>query len=62
MASGFVISLLVGCGSGFWMFQRFQRSSGGNKKNSAIASVVVAILITVVGTIVLDMVFKKFHK
>lgn len=59
MASSFVIALIVGGGIGFWIYNKFQRSSGGNSKNSAIASVVVAILITVVGTIVLDMVFKK---
>lgn len=60
MFSSFVIALVAGSGIGFWIYGKFQRSSGGNSRNSAIASAVVAILITVAGTITLDYVFKRF--
>jgi Co/Zn/Cd efflux system component len=51
--SNFVIALVVGGGVGFWLFNKFQHSNGGNSKNSAIGSAVVAIFITIAGTIIL---------
>ncbi len=60
MASSIVISLIAGCGIAIWTYGKFQRSSGGNSKNSAIASLIVALLITVIGSIVLDYVFHRF--
>ena len=61
MVNSFLISFIVGAGIGVWVYNKFQRSSGGNSRNSAIASAIVAILITIAGTIVLDMFIKK-HK
>lgn len=60
MFSDFVIALVAGAGIGFWVYPKFQKSNGGNSKNSAIGSVVVAILIIIAGTIILDYVFHRF--
>jgi len=59
MVGNFVIALIVGGGVGFWIYYKFQKSSGGNTRNSAIASVIIAILIAIFGTFVLDMIIKK---
>lgn len=58
MFSNFVIGLVAGCGIGFWMYSKFQRSSGGNTKNSAIAAAITAVTLTIVITIILQFVFK----
>jgi uncharacterized membrane protein YeaQ/YmgE (transglycosylase-associated protein family) len=61
MFSNFVIGLVIGAGCGTWVYTKFQRSSGGNTKNSAIAAVITALLIAAATTIILGHVLKS-HK
>ena len=58
MFSNFVIGLVVGLGSGFWVYNKFQKSSGGNSKNSAIAASITAVIIIIAVTIILQILFK----
>ncbi len=59
MASNFIIALIVGAGAAYLVYSRFLKSSGGNAKNAAIASAVIGVLVTIIGTILLDIFLKK---
>ncbi len=58
MASNLLIGFLVGLGAGFWIFYKFQKSSGGNSKNSAVGAAIVGVVIMIAITIILEFVFK----
>jgi uncharacterized membrane protein YeaQ/YmgE (transglycosylase-associated protein family) len=58
MFSNFLIALLLGAGIGTWVYAKFQRSTGGNTKNSAIAAGITAVIVVIIVVIVLQFVFK----
>ena len=59
MLNNFFISLIAGCGIGYFIYNKFLRSSGGNKKNSAIAAAILAGLFVIIGTVLLNIFVKK---
>jgi hypothetical protein len=58
MFSNLLIATLFGIGTGAWIYAKLHRSSGGNTKNAAIGAAIVAIIIIIGVTIILQFVFK----
>jgi hypothetical protein len=46
--SAFWVSLMFAAGSGTWIYTKFQKYSGNNTQQSAIASVIAALFIFIV--------------
>jgi hypothetical protein len=53
-----VISLLLAIGGAAWLYNKFQRSSGNNTRQSAIASLISAVVIFLVVFVILGMITK----
>jgi hypothetical protein len=58
MFSNLLIAIFLGLGTGAWIYAKFQRSSGNNTKNSAIAAGITVLIVVIVTTIILQFVFK----
>lgn len=59
MISSFIISLMMGLGSGAWIYNRLLRTSGNNKKNSVIGALISGALIALIFDLIFNSVFKK---
>lgn len=62
MFSYTVIALIIGVGSGAWLYGRFQRSTGNNTKSSVISATVSGAVIFVILWILLEILFKHLNK
>lgn len=56
--SNFLVSLLAAAGAGTWIYNRFQRYTGGQTKRSLMVAAISSVLIFLVFLAVMNLVFK----
>jgi hypothetical protein len=59
MLSNLFISILVGSGASIWFYTKLLKYTGNNKKNSAIAATVTAVVLIILVDLIIDRIIKK---
>ncbi|HUY53395.1 MAG TPA: hypothetical protein VMV24_02345 [Candidatus Dormibacteraeota bacterium] len=57
--SNLVIALLLGIGSGGWVYNKLLRTTGNNKKNALIGAIIIGLLLAILLYLILGSLFKK---
>jgi len=57
--SNLVIALLLGTGSGGWVYNKLLRTTGNNKKNALIGAIIIGLLLAILLYLILGSLFKK---